>query len=400
MGDTRSHAGGSARALDHGTPPERFARGWHCLGLAETFRDGKPHGIEAFGGKLVVWADSQGEIHVLDGYCRHMGGDLTQGEVKGDEVACPFHDWRWGGDGRCKQIPYARRVPLRARTQKYPVVIRNGQVLIWHDVEGAEPDLDILPPELPGVLDGDYTDWAWEVVPIEGSHCRELIDNVVDMAHFYYVHFSFPTSFRNVFEGTQATQFMESKGRPDKAGGYGSPELFLRSEATYYGPAYMINWLDVDYQGFQTEVILINCHLPTGPDSFTLQYGITVKKPEGIDDATARYISQKYAEMFGEGFLQDVHIWKNKVPVQNPLLCEEDGPVYQLRRWYEQFYVDTADIVPEMVDRFEFEVDTTKANEFWQEEVAENLRKKAAQEDDADQPSDEDADSPQIMTGT
>ena len=79
--------------------------------------------IEAFGGKLVVWADTQGEINVLDGYCRHMGGDLTQGEVKGDEIACPFHDWRWGGDGKCKAIPYARRVPLRARTQKYETAI-------------------------------------------------------------------------------------------------------------------------------------------------------------------------------------------------------------------------------------------------------------------------------------
>jgi 3-ketosteroid 9alpha-monooxygenase subunit A len=395
----------STRMLDHGTPPERFARGWHCLGLADSFRDGKPHGIEAFGGKLVVWEDSKGELNVLDGYCRHMGGDLTQGSVKGDEVACPFHDWRWGGDGKCKQIPYARRVPLRARTVRYPVVIRNDQLLVWHDVEGSAPDLEILPPELPGLADGQYTDWTWEVVPITGSHCRELIDNVVDMAHFYYVHFSFPTSFRNVFEGTQATQFMESKGRPDKAGGYGSPDLFLKSEATYYGPAYMINWLDVDYKGFETEVILINCHIPTGPDSFTLQYGITVKKPEGIDDATAQYISKKYAQMFGEGFLQDVHIWKNKVPVQNPLLCEEDGPVYQLRRWYEQYYVDKADVVPEMVDRFEFEVDTTKANEYWQEEVAENLRLKTEQdseagdghrsEDAADEPR-----SPQIMSGT
>jgi 3-ketosteroid 9alpha-monooxygenase subunit A len=393
-----------SRMLDHGTPPERFARGWHCLGLADSFRDGKPHGVEAFGGKVVVWEDSKGELNVLDGYCRHMGGDLTQGSVKGDEVACPFHDWRWGGDGKCKQIPYARRVPLRARTVRYPVVIRNDQLMIWHDVEGSEPDLDILPPELPGLTDGLYTDWTWEVVPITDSHCRELIDNVVDMAHFYYVHFSFPTSFRNVFEGTQATQFMESKGRPDKAGGYGSPDLFLKSEATYYGPAYMINWLDVDYKGFETEVILINCHIPTGPDSFTLQYGITVKKPEGIDDDTAKYISKKYAQMFGEGFLQDVHIWKNKVPVQNPLLCEEDGPVYQLRRWYEQFYVDKADVVPEMVDRFEFEVDTTKANEYWQDEVAENLRLKAEEDGAAeDGKSDEAADepqSPQIMSGT
>ena len=164
------------------------------------------------------------------------------------------------------------------------------------------------------------------------------------------------------------------------SGGYGDADLFLKSEATYYGPSYMINWLDVDYKGFETEVILINCHIPTGPDSFTLQYGITVKKPEGIDEPTAQFIAGKYAEMFGGGFLQDVHIWKNKVPVQNPLLCEEDGPVYQLRRWYEQFYVDKADVAAEMTDRFEFEVDTTKANEYWQEEVADNLAKRAQEE--------------------
>jgi 3-ketosteroid 9alpha-monooxygenase subunit A len=175
---------------------------------------------------------------------------------------------------------------------------------------------------------------------------------------------------------------MESTGRPDKAGGYssGGNDLFLKSEATYYGPSYMINWLWVDYKGFKTEVILVNTHIATGPDSFTLQYGITVRKPEGMDDATVAFIAEKYTKMFGEGFLQDVHIWKNKIAVQNPLLCEEDGPVYQLRRWYEQFYVDAAEIVPEMVERFEFEVDTTKANEYWHEEVAENLKKKAEED--------------------
>ncbi len=371
-----------ARSLDQGVPPARYARGWHCLGLAATFRDGKPHAIRAFDGKLVVWEDSKGDLNVLDAYCRHMGGDLTQGEVKGDDVACPFHDWRWGGDGKCKAIPYARRVPLRAKTQRYETAIVNDQLFIWFDPEGSEADRSILPYQLPGLAEGEYADWSWNITEIEGSNCRELIDNVSDMAHFYYVHFSFPTSFRNVFEGHLATQYMESTGRPDKAGGYSSAgtDLFLKSEATYYGPSYMINWLWVDYKGFKTEVILINTHIATSPNSFTLQYGITVKKPEGMDDATVAFIAEKYTKMFGEGFLQDVHIWKNKIAVQNPLLCEEDGPVYQLRRWYEQFYVDKADIVPEMVERFEFEVDTTKANEYWHEEVAENLRKKAAED--------------------
>ncbi|HKY58479.1 MAG TPA: Rieske 2Fe-2S domain-containing protein [Aeromicrobium sp.] len=367
------------RAVDTGLVPERYARGWHCLGLADTFRDGKPHAVHGFGGKLVVWEDSQGNLGVLDGYCRHMGGDLTQGEIKGDEVACPFHDWRWGADGRCKMIPYARRVPLRARTQRYETAVRNGQLMMWHDPEGSAADHDLLPPELPGIGTDEYTDWMWNTREINGSHCRELIDNVSDMAHFYYVHFAFPTSFRNVFEGHQATQFMESVGRPDMAGGYGGEDMVLKSVATYFGPAYMINWLEVDYKGFLTEVILINCHIPTGPSSFTLQYGIAVKKPEGLDEKTTDYIARKYADSFGDGFLQDVAIWENKVPIQNPLLCEEDGPVYQLRRWYEQFYVDVADIEPDMVARFEFEVDTSKANEFWHEEVAENLRVKAEQ---------------------
>lgn len=87
------------REIDVGTVQTRFARGWHCLGLTKTFKDGKPHSIEAFGTKLVVFADSKGELKVLDAYCRHMGGDLSQGTVKGDSVACPFHDWRWGGNG-------------------------------------------------------------------------------------------------------------------------------------------------------------------------------------------------------------------------------------------------------------------------------------------------------------
>ncbi len=77
------------------------------------------------------------------------------------------------------------------------------------------------------------------------------------------------------------------------------------------------------------------------------------------------------------GFEQDVAIWKRKARIDNPLLCEEDGPVYQLRRWYQQFYVDAAEVAPEMVDRFEFELDTTRPLEAWQRKVQANLARGA-----------------------
>jgi 3-ketosteroid 9alpha-monooxygenase subunit A len=365
------------RLIDRGTPPERFARGWHCLGLAEDFKDGKPHAVEAFGTKLVVWADSSGRLNVLDGYCRHMGGDLTQGTVKGDEIACPFHDWRWGGDGKCKAIPYAKRIPLRARTRTWTAMEENKQLFVWHDVEGNPPIEDQRIPRIDAAFSDEWTDWTWETLDIPNAHCREIIDNVVDMAHFFYIHYAYPKYFKNVFEGHVASQYMNSSGRPDMAGkGYGDEDLLLKSEASYFGPSYMINPLTTTYKGFEIEVILVNCHYPTGDNSFKLQYGLMVKKIEGMSDEDNDKIARKYSKLFGEGFLQDVEIWKNKSPIQNPLLCEEDGPVYQLRRWYEQFYVDVADITPEMTERFEFEVDTTHANENWRLEVEENLRRR------------------------
>ncbi len=370
------------RVIDRGTPPERFARGWHCLGLAETYRDGKPHAVEAFGTKLVVWADSQGELKVLDGYCRHMGGDLTQGTVKGDQIACPFHDWRWGGDGKCKAIPYAKRIPLRARTRAWTLMEENKQLFVWHDAEGNGPIEEQAIPRIEGCFDGQWTDWTWNVLDIPNANCREIIDNVVDMAHFFYIHYAYPKYFKNVFEGHIATQYMNSSGRPDMSGaGYGDQDLLLTSEASYFGPSYMINPLTTTYRGFEIDVILINCHYPVSQTAFRLQYGLMVRKIEGLSDEENARIAGKYSKMFGEGFLQDVEIWKNKSPIENPLLCEEDGPVYQLRRWYEQFYVDIADVTPEMTQRFEFEVDTTHANENWQREVEENLRRRM--EDDA-----------------
>jgi 3-ketosteroid 9alpha-monooxygenase subunit A len=367
------------RVIDPGTPPQRYARGWHCLGLAETFKDGQPHRIEAFGTKLVVWQDSKGELNVLDGYCRHMGGDLTQGTVKGDEIACPFHDWRWGGDGKCKQIPYARRVPLRARTRSWHALERNKQLFVWHDPEGNGPIESQMIPEIPEAFSDDWTDWTWETLDIPNANCREIIDNVVDMAHFFYVHYAFPTYFKNVFEGHVATQYMNSRGRDDKAGGYAGGETLLESEASYFGPSYMINPLTTSFKGFEVKVILINCHYPTSFNSFKLQYGLMVQKIEGLDDEASKKVAGKFSKLFGEGFLQDVEIWKNKSAIQNPLLTEEDGPVYQLRRWYDQFYVDVADIDPEMTERFEFEVDTSHALVNWEKEVAENIARAEAE---------------------
>jgi hypothetical protein len=131
--------------------------------------------------------------------------------------------------------------------------------------------------------------------------------------------------------------------------------------------------------GVEMEIVLINCHYPIDENSFLLQYGAIVKRLPGMTDEQAAEAARLTAEGATVGFEQDVEIWRNKTRIDNPLLTEEDGPVYQLRRWYEQFYVDVADVKDEMTRRFEFEIDTQRANTAWRAEVEENLARRAAE---------------------
>ncbi|MFI2533580.1 3-ketosteroid-9-alpha-hydroxylase, partial [Rhodococcus erythropolis] len=295
--------------------------------------------------------------------------------------ACPFHDWRWGGNGKCTAIPYARRVPPLAKTRAWITLEKNGQLFVWHDPQGNPPPAEVTIPDIEGFGSDEWSDWSWNTLTIEGSHCREIVDNVVDMAHFFYVHYSFPKYFKNIFEGHVASQYMESVGREDVISGtnYGDPNAVLRSDASYFGPSYMIDWIKSEANGQIIETVLINCHYPISNNAFVLQYGAMVKKLPGMDDESTAAMAAQFTEGVEMGFLQDVEIWKNKAPIDNPLLSEEDGPVYQLRRWYNQFYTDVENVTEDMTKRFEFEIDTTRAVESWKREVAENVAARDAQ---------------------
>jgi 3-ketosteroid 9alpha-monooxygenase subunit A len=366
------------RQIEAQAAPARFARGWHCLGLIRDFADDKPHSIQAFGTKLVVFRGADGTLNVLDAYCRHMGGDLSDGEIKGNEIACPFHDWRWGGDGRCKQIPYGRRVPPLARTRAWTTLEQDGMLFLWHDAEGRKPPADITIPRIEGAGSDDWTDWHWYTTVVD-TNCSEIIDNVVDMAHFFYIHGALPTYFKNVFEGHVATQYFDGGSREDLAVPGKTKMLGSTSVAAYYGPSFMIDDLTYHYEHGDSQTVLINCHYPIDANSFVLQYGIMVRKSESLsgDEAMAAAIS--LGDYVKIGFEQDVAIWRRKARIDNPLLCEEDGPVYQLRRWYQQFYEDVADVKPEMTDRFEFELDTTRPLEAWNQQVRANIAARQAE---------------------
>ena len=60
--------------------------------------------------------------------------------------------------------------------------------------------------------------------------------------------------------------------------------LGTTSPASYCGPSFMIDDLTYHYEHGDQQTVLINCHYPIDANSFVLQYGIIVKKSEGLDE--------------------------------------------------------------------------------------------------------------------
>lgn len=95
-----------------------------------------PLSKRVLGRDLVAFRTEAGTLALLDARCSHLGADLGLGRVIGDSIQCPFHNWRYGVDGRCVEIPCAKHIPPFARQQSFPVVERHGYVFFFN---GREP---------------------------------------------------------------------------------------------------------------------------------------------------------------------------------------------------------------------------------------------------------------------
>lgn len=173
---------------------------WYALCESAGVGD-RPVPVRALGQQLVVFRDSQGSARALSNVCVHKGGSLCHGEVVGGTVECPYHGWRYNGDGECVAIPSLapdRRIPGRARVDAYPVIEQWG--LVWAflgDLPEAErPPLPDFFPEYdehyPAQLAGAKAPWRF-VRGVAQFDCNwvRAIENGVDRGHAVFVHEDF-----------------------------------------------------------------------------------------------------------------------------------------------------------------------------------------------------------------
>ena len=136
-----------ATTAEYGLGEFTFPRGWFVVAEACELENG-PIGVRFFAKDFVIYRGESGKVVMLDAYCPHMGTHLCKNttsyivrdgtQVQGDSIRCPYHAWRFGPDGVCDDIPYAKRIPAAAKVASYTVVEQAGVIFMWHDEEGLE----------------------------------------------------------------------------------------------------------------------------------------------------------------------------------------------------------------------------------------------------------------------
>ena len=299
--------------------------GWYCVAEETELAAGEVQRLHYFGEELVLWRGEDGAPHLFDAYCPHLGAHLgVGGRVEGDGLRCPFHAWKFGGDGRCTDIPYAKRIPPKATARAWPIAQRNGLIFAWYDPGRGEPLFEL--PTVP-----EWGDPAWTEPEVRSfdvrTHPQEMAENIVDAVHFRFVHGvpEIPPMEAKTeglrFHATQGLTFTTPQG-----------ESQGRVDVQMYGPGFGVT----RFEGV-IETLLLITGIPLEQELHRTTIRFVVKKLPGNEEAT-RSVARAFVAEIARQYEQDIPIWENKRYLERPLLCDGDGPILAIRRYFAQFY--------------------------------------------------------------
>lgn len=303
-------------------PP--YPNGWFQVAYADELGPGQVLPLSYFGRELVLFRGAGGEAHVLDAFCPHLGAHLGHGgRVEGESIVCPFHAWRFDGCGGCVEVPYAKKIPPKAKMRAWPVREVNGLILIWHHAEDAPPAWEV--PALPEVGDDAWTPYErrrWKI----RTRNQEMAENAVDSAHFHFLHgtSNMPES-RAEAVGPVLKVFSTTGMSTPRGGVDGSVE------STSYGFGYST----VRFKGI-VETLLVSSMTPVDEEHIDVRFSFTLKKLPDKD--VTKSVGKAFIGEVSRQLEQDIPIWENKVYWDHPVLCDGDGPIGLFRKWSRQFY--------------------------------------------------------------
>ena len=309
-------------------PMARYPNGWFQVAYTHELEKGGVMPLKYFGRDLVLFRGEDGVAHLLDAYCPHLGAHLGPGgTVCGNNIQCPFHAWEFSGNGDCAAVPYAKKIPPKAKIKPWDLREVNGVILAWYHGEGLGPQWEV--PIVDEVTSDEWTEKEYRRWKIK-THNQEMAENAVDSAHFLYVHGTsgMPTIATAETNAHLMHVISETKMRTPMGKVSGSVEVH----------AYGFGFTTTRFRGI-VETLLVSSATTIDEDYVDLRFAFMVRKlPD--KDATST-VGAAFIREIDRQLNQDIPIWENKVFLPNALLVDGDGPIGMFRKWARQFYTET-----------------------------------------------------------
>jgi len=305
--------------------------GWFGIASSEEIGVGAVTALSYLGRELVAFRGDDGNVRVFDAHCPHLGAHLgVGGRVCGDGIVCPFHGWRFDGDGHVVEVPHLDRKPPRVTARAWDVCERNGLIFVWHHAGGAPPQFDVT-----NYRDNEATWTPWRVNKYRVRiGLQDLTENIIDRSHFWAVHDMVPpddTRFDVSFDGPSMVVDQNIKVTAVAESGF---EVHART--TTCGPGIVA--IEVDEGSLDMLTYITQTPVDDEFTEITIHFSMTALDDEG---ATAS-IAELNDRVTNIQFTQDLPIWENKIYRERPPLTKVDGPIAQYRRWFRQFYSELA----------------------------------------------------------
>jgi 3-ketosteroid 9alpha-monooxygenase subunit A len=303
--------------------------GWFAVAYCDEIEPGTVRRLRYFARDLVLFRTETGRAALLDAHCPHLGAHLAEGgDVVGESIRCPLHGRRYSPEGACIEVPYAKSATNSAPVTAWRVAEHNGVLMVWHHGAGAPPT-----HEVPTLREWGAADWTTEYLRRSwcvSTHPQEVLEHSIDWPHFERVHgMTAPEERSHGFDGVE---FHWTVGASPH-GPLVDPkrENFL-IESRSFGLG--VSWLR--YHGYH-KLLVFTGLTPIDADTTEIRLGVVGKHDGRSSDDTHAALSA-YIEDQARAMEDDIRIWESKAYLAEPRLCDDDGPIGELRRWASGLY--------------------------------------------------------------
>lgn len=162
-----------------------LTQGWFPVCKSTELKRGSACSFKIFKQRLVFYRGESGQVYALDAFCPHLGADLGNGRVVGEQIQCYFHQWELNAQGQVAKI--ACRPSLDASFRKtcnraYPVREAYGHIWVFSAPEASH---ELVKPA--GFENAELSALFVKEITLFAHH-HVMMANATDLQHFATVH--------------------------------------------------------------------------------------------------------------------------------------------------------------------------------------------------------------------